>query len=124
MPSQSRCLYFCTLSSDDRGYSEPCENVLKNNYLKKVRKKYWSALFNNPEFTKLFTSNLQRDFYNKRHTNLVGSEKVTEFVGNYIMENYNLNTEHSEEVKADWNKMLEVYNIQAEEAKAKIASRK
>lgn len=50
---------------DDRGYSEPCENVLKNSYLKKVRYKYWKALFNNPEFTKLFTSNLQRDFYNR-----------------------------------------------------------
>lgn len=50
---------------DDRGYSDPCENVLKNDYLKKVRKKYWSALFNNPEFTRLFTSNLQRDFYNR-----------------------------------------------------------
>ena len=50
---------------DDRSYGDPSENNLKNEYLKKVRKKYWSALFNNKEFTKLFTSNLQRDFYNK-----------------------------------------------------------
>lgn len=50
---------------DDRGYSEAHENVLKNDYLKKVRYKYWKALFNNKEFTKLFTSNLKRDFYNR-----------------------------------------------------------
>lgn len=50
---------------DDRNYSEPSEELLINEYLKKVRKKYWTALFTNPEFTKLFTSNLRRDFYNK-----------------------------------------------------------
>lgn len=50
---------------NDRNYSEPSENVLCNDYLREVRKKYWKALFNNKEFTKLFTSNLQRDFYNR-----------------------------------------------------------
>lgn len=51
--------------TDDRNYSEPSENVLCNDYLRQVRKKYWTALFNNKEFTKLFTSNLKRDFYNR-----------------------------------------------------------
>nr|DAE29932.1 MAG TPA: Type I restriction enzyme [virus sp. ctE0n6] len=50
---------------NDRNYSEPSENILCNDYLREVRKKYWKALFNNKEFTKLFTSNLQRDFYNR-----------------------------------------------------------
>lgn len=49
----------------DNSYNSPTENNLINEYLKKVRYKYWKALFNNPEFTRLFTSNLQRDFYNK-----------------------------------------------------------
>ncbi|MGL5331028.1 MAG: DUF4942 domain-containing protein [Peptostreptococcaceae bacterium] len=51
--------------TSDRSYNSPCENLLKNEYLKKLRYKYWKALFNNKEFTKLFTSNLQRDFYNR-----------------------------------------------------------
>lgn len=51
--------------NNDRSYSEPNENLLVNSYLKEVRRKYWKALFNNKEFTKLFTSNLQHDFYNK-----------------------------------------------------------
>ena len=58
----------CILSlrlCDDRSYSDPSENLLINDYLKKVRKKYWTTLFSNPEFTKLFTSNLRQDFYNK-----------------------------------------------------------
>lgn len=49
----------------DRDYRQFNENGLKNRYLKKVRYKYWEALFNNKEFTKLFTSNLRQDFFNK-----------------------------------------------------------
>lgn len=53
------------LYNDRAGYSQPSENLLKNDYIAEVRYKYWKALFSNKEFTKLFTSNLQRDFYNK-----------------------------------------------------------
>lgn len=53
------------ISSSRDGYSQPSENVLINDYLKEVRRKYWKTLFSNPEFTKMFTSNLQHDFYNR-----------------------------------------------------------
>lgn len=36
-----------------------------NEYIKKVRSKYWKALFENPKFIGQLTNNLQRDFYNK-----------------------------------------------------------
>lgn len=36
-----------------------------NEYIKAVRKKYWSALFENKKFIGQLTNNLQRDFYNK-----------------------------------------------------------
>lgn len=36
-----------------------------NNYIKAVRRKYWTALFDNKRFTGQLTGNLQRDFYNK-----------------------------------------------------------
>lgn len=36
-----------------------------NEYIKAVRRKYWSALFQNPKFIGQLTNNLQRDFYNK-----------------------------------------------------------
>lgn len=80
----------CILSlklSDDRSFSNPSENVLINDYLKKVRKKYWTTLFTNPEFTKLFTSNLRRDFYNK-----------LEELSNYDFTFYNI-----EEIKRQMN---------------------
>lgn len=36
-----------------------------NEYIKAVRRKYWSALFKNKKFIEQLTNNLQRDFYNK-----------------------------------------------------------
>lgn len=36
-----------------------------NEYLKSVRRKYWTALFENPKFIGQLTNNLQRDFYNR-----------------------------------------------------------
>ena len=36
-----------------------------NEYIKSVRRKYWTALFRNPKFIGQLTNNLQRDFYNK-----------------------------------------------------------
>lgn len=36
-----------------------------NEYIKRVRSKYWSALFENKKFIGQLTNNLQRDFYNK-----------------------------------------------------------
>lgn len=36
-----------------------------NEYIKAVRRKYWTALFENKKFIGQLTNNLQRDFYNK-----------------------------------------------------------
>lgn len=36
-----------------------------NEYIKSVRRKYWTALFKNPKFIGQLTGNLQREFYNK-----------------------------------------------------------
>lgn len=40
-------------------------DLLINDYIKKVRYKYWEALFNNPEFTSLLTSNLLYEYRDK-----------------------------------------------------------
>lgn len=36
-----------------------------NKYVQAVRRKYWTALFNNKEFTRLLTSNLRDNYYNR-----------------------------------------------------------
>ncbi|HEY5588842.1 MAG TPA: DUF4942 domain-containing protein [Candidatus Paceibacterota bacterium] len=36
-----------------------------NDYVKMVRRKYWSALFNNPDFMNMLTSNLREEYHNR-----------------------------------------------------------
>lgn len=56
----------CILQMNIIGNRDKYNNKLSvNEYIKKVRKKYWTALFENKKFIGQLTNNLQRDFYNK-----------------------------------------------------------
>lgn len=56
----------CILQMDIIGNRDKYNNNLSvNEYIRKVRSKYWSALFENKKFIGQLTNNLQRDFYNK-----------------------------------------------------------
>lgn len=55
------------------------------------------------------------DFYNPNHVNMWGSDKVTRFIGNYIQDNYQLSTEHEEDVTEDWNQYAEQNRLEVEE---------
>ena len=50
------------------------------------------------------------DFYNRDHMNVFGNEKNTVYLADYIMENYDINTEHSEKVDNDWKDCAEYAN--------------
>ena len=47
--------------------------------------------------------NDEEDFYNSTHLNIYGCEKYTKFLSEYIMENYDIDTEHSEAVTEEWD---------------------
>lgn len=56
----------CILNLDLSENRDKYNNKLSiNNYIKQVRKKYWKALFNNPDFIGKLTNNLKQDFYNR-----------------------------------------------------------
>ena len=44
------------------------------------------------------------DFYNTTHLNVFGTEKFTTFLSSYIMEHYQLDTEHDPKVTEEWDK--------------------
>jgi len=59
-------------SLGDKAYNKPIleltlqgKDLSINSYVKKVRKKYWSALFNNPKFTGNMTTNLRNEYGQK-----------------------------------------------------------
>lgn len=56
----------CMLSLDIGSNRDKYNNKLSvNEYIKAVRMKYWTALFENKKFIGQLTNNLQRDFYNR-----------------------------------------------------------
>ncbi len=52
------------------------------------------------------------DYYNEDHMNVFGNEKFTKYLGEYIVENYDLKTDHDEETKKLW-KECEDYTVDA-----------
>lgn len=44
----------------------------------------------------------ETDFYNPFHCNIYGAEKVTAYLGQYLMDHYEINMDHSEEVTEEW----------------------
>lgn len=72
----------------DSSYNEPIlemkihnKQLSTNAFVKEVRRKYWTALFNNPKFTGTMTSNLANKYYNQ----------VAELT-NYDFSEYNIRT--------------------------------
>ena len=45
-----------------------------------------------------------RDFWDSRHVNYRGAQKVTNMLGEYIEKEYNIQAQHTAEVKADWDR--------------------
>lgn len=57
------------------------------------------------------------DFYNDDHVNIYGAEKTTRYIGQYIVDRYNVKTEHSQEDKDRWNLCVEKMNTVIDKAK-------
>lgn len=47
---------------------------------------------------------VEHDFYNEYHLNIFGTERFTEYLADYIMQNYEIDTaSHRQEVAAEWD---------------------
>ena len=73
-------------------------------------------------YTLLEQVNLNTDFYDKdSHMNPSGARKITNYIGNYIMQNYAIDDQRENEVYSHWHEEYEVYvdfkksNIQSQE---------
>lgn len=66
------------------------EDVTVNGFLKKIRLKYWKALFSNEKFVNILTKNLQNEYRNKI----------------YELEDYDFNLHNIYQLKMDMNKNI------------------
>lgn len=49
------------------------------------------------------------DLGDTAHANIYGAEKITRYISNYLVENYNLKSKHPEDVKSEWDKAYSVW---------------
>lgn len=63
--NKSDAILKLSLSSDRDSYSSPPYAKLYEEFVYAVRMKYWRALFSNSEFTKLFTTKVRSDYFDK-----------------------------------------------------------
>ncbi len=63
------------------------------------------------------------DFYNRKHTNSIGADKFTKYLGEYILENYDIDTDHSPEVAADWERAAQENRVLCDEASEKVLAK-
>lgn len=101
--------------SSDRGY----DSVSVNEYLKKVRYKYWSALLSNPKFVGRLTSKLQEEYREK--VNRLENYDFTEF--NILTLSTEMNTQIQkgieEEIIAMFDRLTEEHSYYPECTKNK-----
>ena len=58
------------------------------------------------------------DFADSLHVNYLGAEKVTNALGEYIQKEYNIHTQHTPEVTADWERYVKANNEIVEQIRA------
>ena len=55
--------------------------------------------------------------------NVLGSEKVTEYLASYLAEEYDLADHREDEAYASWHELYEEYSVQAEKAREEVKQR-
>lgn len=96
----------------------------KNMYIASIIEEAGFQFLDCNQYIKEMGLDFSQDFYNPKHANMLGTEKITRFIGNYIQENFDLSTEHSEKVTADWNEYAQRNRTEAEALKAELLDKK
>jgi hypothetical protein len=61
------------------------------------------------------------EFYDENHMTIFGAEKYTAYLTKYLLDNYNLKTDHSSKVESDWNNGYEIWTEQRETLEQDVA---
>lgn len=61
------------------------------------------------------------DFYDEKHTNVLGALKVTDFLGEYISSNYSVIGKHTQSAVDDWNSSYSVWEAECETLCKKVS---
>lgn len=102
-------------------------DIYEFNELMRIAGEYGFPVWNGNHFYEEMGLDFSTDFYNAHHTNILGAEKVTGTLMEYIKENYELPDHRELKDRTDWDELLPFYHEMKtkaiEKAEAKIASR-
>lgn len=93
----------------------------RNNTIAAIIKEYGFDFLDCNLYNEEIGLNYQTDFYNRLHTNVVGAEKVTKFIAEYLIENYEFDTNHNKAVVKEWDKAVRKYEKRLEGVRESIA---
>jgi len=75
---------------------------MKYNYMCRVIQEYGFDFLNTNNYVEEMQIDYSTDFYDMGHTNLLGAEKYTGFLGNYIKQNYELPDKRNDKKYQSW----------------------
>jgi hypothetical protein len=96
-------------------YVENPVSIAEENYVADVIESYGYPYLNcNYDYQEIGLD-FSSDFYNNKHVNVFGSAKVTDYLLKYIMENYDMPADHTEDTAAEWNAAYAAWSEQAQD---------
>lgn len=88
------------------------EDQMKYNYMESLIEEYGHDYLNANDYFKEIGLNVQSDFYDYNHVNLIGADKYTNFLAKYIHENYELQDHRSDPDYQSWNECYAAWSAE------------
>lgn len=90
------------------------------NYIADIVEEYGYTLLNVNDYQEETGMDFSTDYYDKDHVNIFGAQKYTEFVGNYLMENYSLADHRGDSAYAAWEEDYSTWTQRVDETQAGV----
>ena len=87
------------------------------NYISEIITNAGYDFIDSNDYVKETKIDYDTDFYNYLHVNIFGADKYTDFLSNYIKQNYDLKDRREDHNYASWNELLPNWHIKVENCK-------
>ena len=105
-------------------YSQEESHKKLYNYMEQEIYKYNLKFLNTNDYFYEIGYDVNMDFFDSSHVNIFGSEKYTEFLGSYIVNNYNLTDKRNNQEFSSWQQKYEDFVIEVKKNKEYLLSLK
>lgn len=99
------------------------ETQKKNNYMAELIQNAGFQFLDCNQYIEEIGLDPKTDFRDKKHVNMLGAEKVTRFIGNYIEEEYELLMQHDISISEEWDRTAKKNRSEADTVKQKMMSK-